>query len=96
MVSRSIWTLPINRFFHHRFDDDRHLLFDKLSGRTHLLNSLCMDALDILNQSDLNSGDLIKVLAENNSISLDEEWIEYINAMLVDLDNQGLIEPYVL
>ncbi|HRX69938.1 MAG: HPr-rel-A system PqqD family peptide chaperone [Gammaproteobacteria bacterium] len=90
------WAFQVSRVSCHKFDDDRYFLFDKLSGRTHLINEFCMNALSILQQGCLSAESLLTALSEENGFFIDEEWVIYIDNMLTDLDEQGLIEPSTL
>ena len=71
------------------------MIFDQGSGQTHKINALCLDSLITLQQGPLSSQAIAETLARRNDFSLDEEWLNYINQMLTDLDQLGLIEPVV-
>jgi PqqD family protein of HPr-rel-A system len=77
----------------HEFSDNQSMVFDETSSRTHRVNMLCLDALRVLQQGPLSSQAVAETLAKRNDFSLDEEWVTYINEMLTDLDQLGLIEP---
>jgi len=55
-----------------------------------------MNALSILQQGCLSAESLLTALSEENGFFIDEEWVIYIDNMLTDLDEQGLIEPSTL
>ncbi len=71
------------------------MVFNILSGQTHLVNELCADAICLLQQFPLSSQLLAESLAQRNEFSLDEDWLTYINEMLADMDRLGLVEPVV-
>jgi PqqD family protein of HPr-rel-A system len=77
----------------HNFGCGHSIVFDEASGQTHKVNELCLDALEALQQSSISSQAIAETLARCNDFSLDEEWHTYINEMLTDLDQLGLIEP---
>ena len=77
----------------HHFEDRHHIVFNVFSGQTHIVNELCVDALEILQQLPLDSQMLAELLAQRNEFSLDEDWLTYINEMLADMDRLGLVEP---
>jgi len=79
--------------YHHRFFDDQIVIFNAISGQTHIVNQLCGDVLELLQQCPLNSDCLAKELAQVNNFCLDNDWFSYIESMLADLDKVGLIEP---
>ena len=94
MTSRSVWLVELGCFFHwQRFKSENSIIFNEASGQTHIVNQLCADAIDLLQQSPIDSKSLAEALAQRNDFALDEEWIAYINEMLADLDQLGLIEP---
>lgn len=68
-------------------------MFSTASSQTHIVNELCVDALEILQQLPLNSQMLAESLSQRNEFSLDEDWLIYINEMLTDMDRLGLVEP---
>ncbi|MBK8537662.1 MAG: HPr-rel-A system PqqD family peptide chaperone [Candidatus Competibacteraceae bacterium] len=76
-----------------QFDEGRFIVFNKASGETHIVNELCVDALELLQQLPLDSQMLAESLARRNEFSLDEDWLIYINEMLADMDRLGLVEP---
>jgi PqqD family protein of HPr-rel-A system len=84
---------PVSRLNFYQFDDTQSMVFDETSSRTHRVNMLCLDALRVLQQGSLSPQALAETLAKRNDFSLDEEWLTYINEMLTDLDQLGLIEP---
>jgi hypothetical protein len=76
-----------------QFDQGRFIVFSTASSQTHIVNELCVDALEILQQLPLNSQMLAESLSQRNEFSLDEDWLIYINEMLTDMDRLGLVEP---
>lgn len=90
------WKINCTCLLHlHEFNHAHSMVFDEASSQTHSANQLCLDAIKTLQQGPLNSQLLAETLARCNDFSLDEEWLDYINEMLTDLDRLGLIEPVV-
>lgn len=78
-----------------QFDEGRFIVFNKVSSQTHIVNELCIDALELLQQLPLNLQMLAESLAQRNEFSLDEDWLTYISEMLADMDRLGLVEPVI-
>lgn len=76
-----------------QFEVGKSIVFNEASGQTHIVNELCTDALHVLQQFPLDALTLAESLAQRNDFSLDEEWSKYIDNMLADLDQWGLVEP---
>jgi PqqD family protein of HPr-rel-A system len=89
-----VWKINSVSVLHlHEFSDNQSMVFDEISSRTHRVNMLCLDALRVLQKGPLGSQAIAETLARRNDFFLDEEWLTYINEMLTDLDQLGLIEP---
>lgn len=100
LLKEKTWRInPLCEFYFHCFEKDslhqNTIAFNKVSGASHVINSLCVDVFDVLRLKPLESWALSEILAKRNGFSLDKEWCAYINEMLSDLDRLGLIEPVV-
>ncbi|MCB1919823.1 MAG: HPr-rel-A system PqqD family peptide chaperone [Candidatus Competibacteraceae bacterium] len=82
-----------------QFGQGSYLVFNRASGQTHIINELCVDAIQVIEKSPdlfpLDLQALARMLAQRNEFLLDEEWINYIDQMLAELDQLGLIEPII-
>lgn len=88
------WRLNPHCKLHWRRWDNDHVLFNAASGQTHFLNELGALTLQLLSQQALDGQTLIQALADHfDDFVLDEELLGYVDTMLEDLDNLGLIEP---
>ena len=91
-----LWKINfICRLHYYEFNNTHSMVFDEASGQTHRVNQLCLDALRALHEYPLSLQLLAETLARRNDFSLDEDWVEYINDMLTDLDQLGLIESVI-
>lgn len=94
---KNLWRInPASSLLWKQFGEGRFIVFNKASSQTHIVNALCVDALDLLQQLPLNLQKLAESLAQRNEFSLDEDWLTYINEMLSDMDRLGLVEPVIL
>lgn len=94
------WRLNLSNQLHWwKFGERNFLVFNGASGQTHIINELCVDAIQVIEKSPdlfpLDLQALAKMLAQRNEFLLDEEWINYIDQMLAELDQLGLIEPII-
>lgn len=97
MTQKVAWRInPNSILLWWRFESENFIVFNQASGQTHIVNELCTDALHVLQQLLLDSPTLAEALAQRNDFFLDEEWSNYIDNMLADLDQWGLIEPVIL
>lgn len=93
----SFWRIATYYSLHWKqFDAERLILFDEASCQTHILNALCADLLELLQDFTGSSIVLARTLAQQYEFSLDEEFCMYVDKMLADLDCLGLIEPVIL
>ena len=83
----------LSSFFFWGSENGKFIVFNKASGQTHIVNKLCFDTLKLLQEAVLEPISLVEMLAERNGFIYDEQWNDYINGMLIDLDRLGLIEP---
>lgn len=96
MTPRTVWFFRMRRCLHwQKFENENSIIFNEASGQTHIVNELCADTIELLQQSPLDAKALAEMLAQRNDFTLDEEWTAYIDEMLADLDQLGLIEPAV-
>lgn len=97
MIDSRLWQLESRGFLHrYYFEAERPILFNGLSGQTHLGNVLCADVLEILEQTPLSSQLIVESLAQRNGFSPnDYDWQVYIENMLTTLDELGILSPSV-
>lgn len=77
------------------WDSQKSFLFNDGSGQTHQLNQLAVDTLQLLDEEELDAEKICARLAElYQDLDLNAETYDYIRAMLANLDELGLIEPY--
>jgi PqqD family protein of HPr-rel-A system len=73
---------------------DEYVLFNAASGKTHFLNELSMRTLQLGARDLLNKEKIINQLTTlYDDFILDDDVLNYIQDMLQDLEEQGLIEP---
>lgn len=96
MTPQIVWLARLRHCLHwQRFESENSIIFNEASAQTHIINELCSDAIELLQQAPLDAKTLAEMLAQRNGFALDEEWIAYLDEMLADLDQLGLIEPVV-
>ena len=72
---------------------DGTLVFNALSGNTHLLNPTAAMVLRALEQRPANAVELAEQLASQIGVEADEELATQVETLLSNLDELGLIEP---
>lgn len=72
---------------------DTNIVFNEASGKTHIVSSLCTEAMNRLRLQKLNNKEICCVLSEKYHLDLDKELESYVENMLSDLDRLGLVEP---
>lgn len=75
-----------------RFWDDEFVVFNSLSGDTHLLGSTAAQILLKVQQAPSNATDLTESLAPHLHAEMDDELVFQIEHILADLDTLALIE----
>lgn len=89
MDSLNHWRLASGQALHFRLWDDEFVVYNDLSGDTHLLDSTAMQILLKLQQAPSNATALRGALAPDLHAQVDDELVEHI---LADLDSLTLIE----
>jgi len=92
MDSNMKWRLISDHVLHFRFWDDEFVVYNSLSGDTHLLDSTAAQILLKLQQAPLNSTTLAESLAPLLHAEMDDEFVVQIEHILADLDTLALIE----
>jgi PqqD family protein of HPr-rel-A system len=72
--------------------DDGTVVFNALSGSTHLLNPTAAIVLKALEEKPANATDLAQYLASKIQVDSDQELIAHVENLLSNLDELGLIE----
>lgn len=75
-----------------RFWDDEFVVYNSLSGDTHLLGSIAAQILLRLQQAPSNTTALTESLAPLPHAEMDDELVFQIERILADLDTLALIE----
>lgn len=76
-----------------KWDNEEYVIFNVASGQTHFLSVLGFETLMLLQGKPLNILDLGQQLSSKfEGFFLDTETRDYIQGILVDLDNLGLVE----
>lgn len=89
-MSEKIWQVIPFQALHHRVWDDGYVVFNNLSGDTHLLDSSAMQLLQALNEAPATETALAAKLARQ--LDLDPDELREIPGMLDDLRTLSLIE----
>lgn len=85
------WRLISNQALQFRFWDDEFVVYNSISGDTHLLGSTAAHILLKLQQAPSNATALTEALAPLHT-ELDEELVFQVEHILAELDTLALIE----
>lgn len=72
---------------------DEFVVFNRLSGSTHLLTAKAAKVLFLLEQRPGSALDLSNQLAADAGIETDSELLGHVESLLAELDELGLVEP---
>ena len=86
------WRLISDQALHFRFWDDEFVVYNSLSGDTHLLGSTAAQILLKLQQAPSDSTTLAESLAPLLNDERDDEFVVQVEHILADLDTLALIE----
>jgi PqqD family protein of HPr-rel-A system len=86
------WRLISNQALHFRSWDDEFVVYDNLSGDTHLVDSTAAQILLKLQQAPSNSTTLAESLVPLLHANWDDEFVGQVEHILADLDTLALIE----
>lgn len=90
-MNERIWRAIPGQGLHHREWDDQFIVYNNLSGDTHLLGA---GPMQLLRAVAAEPGDAATVAARlRNALGLDQQEVDEIPAMLEDLAALSLIEP---
>jgi PqqD family protein of HPr-rel-A system len=93
MLSRSVcwgtYTLLWKRW------DDEPIAYNVESGNTHLLNPLAAKILRQLQQHPSTLSRVSHHVAAEVEVDSDEELIEHVERLISNLDELGLVKPYL-
>jgi PqqD family protein of HPr-rel-A system len=92
MNSNMKWRLMSDQVLHFRSWDDEFIIYNSLSGDTHLLGSTAAQILLKLQQAPSNATALTESLAPLLHAEMDDELVFQIEHILADLDTLALIE----
>ena len=71
---------------------DGDIVFNRLSGNTHLVSPLAAQILDFLRQHPTNSSEIARYLAAQNSIAVADDLIISVEELLANREGLGLVE----
>lgn len=86
------WRLISGSALYFRCWNDEFVVYNRLSGDTHLLGSTAAQILLKLQQSSLSAAALTESMASLLDTEMNEELVSQIDHILVDLDMLALIE----
>ncbi len=89
------WRIPAGQVLRIHTWQDECVVFNDLSGDTHLLGSAAATVLAALNSSPADSGQLAALLADAYCLPLDAQLAEDVDDLLSELAGFFLIEPFV-
>lgn len=92
MSSPPIWCLAPGQRLVHRCHDGECVLFNDLTGDTHLLGQDVLDVLGALRDRPRTAGGL----AQDAGAGLDPEWFAELDELLADLAALDLIAPELI
>jgi len=72
---------------------EEYLIFNTVSGNTHLLTATAARALRLLENSPSTIGEIAKKFATDADVDIDDELIDQVATLVANLDNLGLVEP---
>lgn len=79
-----------------KWDEDKFIVFNGASGQSHFLNDIAIEVLNLLQQNSLTTCELISQVAQlYDDLPSDSDLQVYIETIISDLDNIGLIKPDV-
>jgi PqqD family protein of HPr-rel-A system len=78
---------------HWRVWDGEYVVFDSLSGDTHLLNQVAATALQLLGDTPASADELAHHVARRLGRELEPESVGQFHELLRQLDDLGLVEP---
>ncbi len=91
----AIWCINSLACLHWRHWEEGYILFNAASAQTHMLNEFGKAVLELLQEAPNSVIDLGKQLAVHFALEWDNRAQFYLQSVLADLDQLGLIEPYV-
>ncbi|MFQ5783567.1 MAG: HPr-rel-A system PqqD family peptide chaperone [Alphaproteobacteria bacterium] len=93
MSERARWRLPEGVRLVWRAWDDEFVVFNTLSGQTHLLDGVSAAILDALERGPATVDELSRRLAERFDLAIDEALRSRITTICGRFDNLGLADP---
>lgn len=92
VASNTKWSLKSNQTLHFRFLSDECIVYNSLSGDTHLLDLAATQILQQLQQAPSDTPALARLLAPLLQTEMDGNCSLQVEHLLADLDTLGLIE----
>lgn len=87
-----MWRMIPDQSLHYRAWDDEFVLYNSLSGDTHLLGASAIQLLLTLQQTPSDEEALVKSLCATLQVDQDEEFTLQVANLLADLQDLALIE----
>ncbi len=89
----AVWRINSIARLHWRHWEEAYILFNAASAQTHMLNEFGKAVLELLAQTPHSTAELSRPLAARLALDWNAEAQRYLQDLLVDLDELGLIEP---
>ena len=93
IVANTMWRVTPGQTLRHRGWGDEFVLYNSISGDTHLLGASAMRVLTMLQRADAEENHLIASLCDESQTEIDEEAAHEVGKILSDLTALSLIEP---
>lgn len=87
------WRLPRNFQIHLQSWDDETVAYHSGSGDTHLLGPVETAALHALQRQAADVGNLARHVAADLDLPADQELIAHLDALMLEFQKLGLVEP---
>ena len=93
LSTSGLWKVGGNRQLLWRSWDNESVVFDPLSGDTHVLNQIASQALKILEVDAVDAAKLSHRIADQLNLQDDEALLRHMERLLIKFEDLGLIEP---
>jgi PqqD family protein of HPr-rel-A system len=90
-----MWRVIPGQALQYRVWDDEFVLYNNLSGDTHLLGANAIHVLLAMQHTAADEEALITSLCHSSGAERDEESLDQVAQLLADLQSLALIEPIV-
>ena len=87
------WRITVGRALPFRAWDGDYVVYNPLSGNTHVLDIVTGEVLTTIMAGNVRGGDLCRRVADFLEVPNDPSVAEQVGKILIALDRLGLIEP---